>query len=662
MKLPFLLITTLIAPTVLITTAKTQTIPVKETKPFLHSLFTDNAVLQRDRAIPVWGWTTPGQIVTVKLDEKTTSARADNSGRWVAKIGPYPAGGPHTLTVSEGGDAPGITRSNILFGDVWFCSGQSNMEMGLTMVNDAQQEIAAANYPGIRLYTVPKGTSASPLSDVKSQWLPCTPANVAAGGWGGFSAVAYFFGRKLNQELKVPIGLIHSSWGGTEAESWVSASSLGTLPDFRPQIAQVQEVAAAGNVSYETRLTRWLATNDKGGWADWSAPDLNDRNANWFDILTPAQWEGSGVSELRNFDGIGWYRREVDVPAAWAGGDLTLRLGIIDDNDITYWNGVAVGSNVGWGTDRRYKIPGAQVKAGRNIIAVRVTDTGGGGGISGNANDVKLERSATESIPLAGTWKFHISVSNDQLKSAPLQIGADNPHVPTVLYNAMVAPLEPFALKGAIWYQGENNADRPAQYERLLPTLIKDWRTKFDSPLPFHIVQLAGFMAPDDAPRTDNWPLLRAAQMKTAATVPRTGIVVTTDIGDEKDIHPKDKQDVGLRLALSALAKDYGRKVEYTGPVLKSLSPQGANLALIFNHAEGGLSFKGDEKRAFAVAGTDHNWFWANPRIDGTKVILSSPFVPNPVYVRFAWSNLPSAALYNGANLPAAPFEVTDSK
>jgi sialate O-acetylesterase len=622
--------------------------------PLLHALFSDNAVLQRDRAIPIWGWAAPGQSVAVTLAGKSATAHADASGRWMARLGPFAAGGPHTLSVSAAGQTE--TRSNILFGDVWLCSGQSNMEMGIANVNNAQAEIDAANFPGIRLFTVPKGVSATPQRTVNSKWLECTPQNITQGVWGGFSAVAYFFGRKLNQELKVPIGLIHSSWGGTVAEAWVSESALGTMPDFRTQIAAVKEAGANTGVPYQQRMDAWIAANDSGAQANWATPSADDKS--WISLNVPGNWENSGQAALRNFDGIAWYRREVNVPAEWAGQDLTIHLGAIDDADTSYWNGAPIGSTTGWATPRVYKIPGAQVLAGRNVIAVRVVDNDGLGGIAGSPQDLRLERDGAAPISLAGPWKFHESIPASKLSSAPLQLSEANPNVSTVLYNAMIAPLEPYGIKGAIWYQGESNSSRPEQYARLLPVLINDWRRRFDSPLPFHIVQLAGFMAPDETPRTDDWPLLRAAQARVAQTVPRTGLAITTDIGDEKDIHPKDKQDVGLRLALSALALDYGKAVEYLGPTPRTVKPRGAQLVVDFSHAAGGLTLKGEPGRVFAIAGADRNWFWATPAVQGTSVVLSSPMVPAPVSVRFGWSNLPRAALYNGANLPAAPFQI----
>lgn len=635
--------------------AYAQTAPQTQDHPFLHALFSDNAVLQRDRAIPVWGWTKAGESVTVKLDDHTTTARADASGKWMARIGPYGAGGPHTLTVTGVGATENVTRQNIMFGDVWLCSGQSNMEFGIGMTNNAQQEIAAANYPNIRLFVVPKSVAGTVQDGLKSQWAVCTPASIANGPWNGFSAVGYFFGRKLNQELGIPIGLIESSWGGTIAEAWVSESALGTLPDFRQDITTLKQATAPSALPLDQRVNQWLMANDPTVKGNWVAPESDD--SAWKTMNLPGNWEGSGIQGLGDFDGIVLFRREVDVPAEWAGQDLTLSLGSIDDIDVTYWNGAQVGTTSGWADKRQYKIPGAQVKAGRNVIAVRVTDTGGEGGFGGNANDMRLSRDGANPIALNGAWKYRISVPLDKMGSMPRTLDLNTPNQVNVLYNGMIAPLEPYGIKGAIWYQGESNAERAEQYGRLLPTLIGDWRKQFGAEMPFYVVQLAGYMAPDENPKNDDWPRLRAAQMKTAQMVGNSGIAITTDIGDQNDIHPKDKQDVGLRLALSALAQTYGKKVEYLGPSVKEVMPQADSVAVSFDHAVGGLSLKGDTSRVFAVAGADRNWFWATPRVEGNKVILTSPVVPKPVYVRYAWSNLPRATLYNRANLPAPPFE-----
>ncbi len=631
-------------------TGQTQT----QSASLLNPLFSDDAVLQRDRVIPIWGQAAPGEVVSVRLGTQTRTTSADTTGRWMVRVGPFVASNTaHTLLVSSG--AQNVTRRNILFGDVWLCSGQSNMEMGIGNVNNAEQEISAANYPGIRLFSVPKRVAFTPQTELKSRWLVCNPQNIGQGAWNGFSAVAYFFGRKLHRELGVPIGLIHSSWGGTEAESWVGESSLGALPDFRPELARVREAALNQNVPFEQRTEAWLRQTP-GYATNWAAPEADV--SRWNTIRVPGEWSGAGVAALSEFDGVALFRREIEVPADWVGRDLTLQLGEIDDNDTTHWNGVPVGNTNGWSNNRRYTIPSAQVKAGRNIIGVRVTDTGGGGGLTSSPETLRLERDANSALPLAGDWKFLVAATSAQLQLAPLRLDQNQPNVASALYNGMIAPLVPFGLKGALWYQGESNADRAAQYERLLPLLIGNWRRDFESPtMPFYIAQLAGFMAPDDAPRNDDWPRLRAAQMKVAQTVSHTGIAITTDIGDEWDIHPKNKQDVGLRLALVALAKTYGRKIESSGPTLQSVTPKNQSVTLVFDHANGTLSLQGDTARVFAVAGADRNWFWATPQIVGNRIILTSPMVPNPQYARYAWSSLPRATLYNGAGLPAPPFQ-----
>ena len=621
----------------------------------LDSLFSDDGILQRDRVIPIWGQAAPGETVAVKLDDQTLTARPDASGQWMVRVGPLPASAtPHTLAVST--PTQTVTRHNIVYGDVWICSGQSNMEWGIGNLPNAKDEIRGANYPNIRLFTVAHKVAFTPQTGLgNSRWLVCNPANVAANGWNGFSAVGYFFGRKLNQELGVPIGLIESAVSGTIGEAWVSQSALGTMPDFKPELARVAQAVRDQNVPLEQRTESWLRQSSPDYRPDWATADADV--SKWKTAPVPGNWGGLNIAGLDDAANVALFRREVEVPADWAGHDLQLQVGAIDDSDTTYWNGVAVGSTNGWNTQRKYTIPAAQVKAGRNILAVRVTNNDGDGGLSGPADSMRLTRDANASLPLAGDWKFLLVTTHEQLQTAPLSPDQGNANITSALYNGMIAPLVPFGVKGAIWYQGEQNAGRAEQYSRLLPTLIRDWRSKFGEQMPFYIVQLAGFMAPDESPRSDDWPQLRAAQSKTALTVPNTGIAITTDIGDEKDIHPKDKQDVGLRLALDALAQTYGEKVEYSGPTVQKVTPQGNSVAVSFAHAQGGLNLKGDDtNRVFAVAGADRNWFWATPRIEGNRVILTSAVVPNPMYVRYAWSNLPRATLSNGAGLPAPPF------
>jgi sialate O-acetylesterase len=648
---------TLVLPIVTPAQAQATTATRSQTeKPFLHPLFSDNAVLQRDRKIPVWGWTRPGTTVTVKLSEQSVATRADEAGKWTAQIGPFPAGGPHTLTVTALA-TPGAaahesqTCRNLLFGDVWLCSGQSNMTWTVNSSNNAEEERASANYPNIRLMYVPRATSFTPRDTYKGVWQVCSPRTI-----GNFSAVGYFFGRKLHQELNVPIGLIHSSWGGTSAEAWLGEQGLSTVKDFDRQLKTVNAAVANKDVPYEQQAAQWWAKNDVGTRDTWAASATND--SAWKTMSAPGAWEGKSLS---NFDGIVWFRREIEVPVEWAGHDLTIEFGRIDDRDTTFWNGVEIGSADNADVQREYKIPGAQVNAGRNIIAVRVFDSGGSGGFTSKPEQMRLERAADTFLPLAGDWKYAVSAPLDQISLAPMRLDDKNPNNVTVLYNAMIAPLTPFALKGAIWYQGENNVSRAEQYSRLLPALIADWRSRFGSgDFPFHIVQLANYQAPDEEPRNDGRPNLREAQLKTADTVKNVGIAVITDVGEEKDIHPRNKQDVGLRLALSALAKDYGRNIEYSGPVLKSATRVGNTMRLTFTHAAGGLVLQGNAERVFAIAGADKKFVWASPKIDGDTITVSAPGVEKPEAVRFGWSNNPRASLYNGAKLPASPFR-TDS-
>lgn len=634
------------------------------TKPFLHPLFTDNMVLQRGVADPVWGWTEPGQRVTVSLKgasnsvttaagTTTTSTSAISAastvvagadGKWMAKIGPFKEGGPYTLTISG---PQTVTLTNVMVGDVWICSGQSNMQWGVGSSNNPEQEIAAANYPDIRLFTVPNVASLEPRTTVNGKWDVCSPQTV-----GGFSAVGYFFGRTLNQNLKVPIGLINSSWGGTIAEAWASAEALKTMPDFAPAVAQVEASTKNQNgPSLAQLMAEWWTKNDPGTAANWQ--DAAFDAAAWKTMTLPAKWEDAGLGE---FDGVAWFRKEVTIPDAWAGKDVTVHLGPVDDNETTFFNGTTLGATEGWMAPRDYKVPGNLVKAGRNVIAVRVLDTGGAGGVYGQPADMRLEAPGQAPISLSGGWLYKDSVPLNKTAPSPMQIN-NNPNVTTVLYNGMIAPLVPFGIKGAIWYQGESNAGRDMQYRTLLPTMIKDWRSRFGvGEFPFYIVQLANFMQAQDQPGESAWAALREAQALTSQTLPNTGLATAIDIGEANDIHPRNKQEVGRRLALNALAKDYGQKIEYSGPIFKTKRIDGGKLILGFDHAAGIAAKNGEKLRGFAIVGDDKKWAWADATIVGSDVVLFSPTVPNPIHARYNWADNPNGNLTNAAGLPAVPF------
>lgn len=628
----------------------------------LHSLFTDNMVIQRDAKPLIWGWADPGGVVSVAIDGQEVRVGVDASGEWRARLRPIPTGGPYTLSV-RGQDE--IVVSNVLVGDVWIASGQSNMQMPVKVgnygVNNGDAEIAAADYPSLRLFSVPRVTSFEPLEDTGSDgWQVCSPDSVPA-----FSAVAYFFGRQLNEDLNVPIGMIHTSWGGTPAEAWTSAEALSSLPDYAPVIARMaEEIPGSGQAEekYAAALAAWQASldeRDRGARERWFDPETPA--AGWETMELPTTWESAGLTGV---DGFVWFRREINLPQEWAGKDLTLRLGPINDRDRSYFNGVEVGRTESEGQadmPRVYTVPGAAVKSGSNVISVRVHDVGNVGGIYGPAEQMQIEyayEGGFERLLLAGPWQYRVGfdVKTDPPPPPPVA-QVNNPHTPMVLYNGMIAPLVPLPIRGAIWYQGESNAARAYQYRTLFSSMIQDWRVQWNQgAFPFLFVQLANFKEVKAEPGDDDWAELREAQTM-ALALPSTGMASAIDIGEAADIHPKNKQDVGRRLALAARHVAYGQSLPYSGPMYRSMKQEGDGIRLLFEHAEGGLMTKdGEAPKGFAIAGEDRKFVWANARIEGDSVLLSSPDVPRPVAVRYAWASNPVTNLYNQIGLPTNPF------
>jgi len=624
--------------------------------PFLHPLFCDHAVLQRGVAVPVWGWSQPGSKVEVTFAGQNRTAVADSAGKWLVKLKSMPASSaPRTLSVTNATTHESAVINDVLIGDVWLCSGQSNMEMGV-MVCNATNDIATANFPQIRLLTVPRCIATAPVETTTCRWLPCSPDNIKQGLWGGFSAAGFFFGRELNRELDVPIGLIHSSWGGTVAEAWTSAEGLAPLGDFNEAIKNMRDSAnGAPKADYLEVYETWCRQKDPGtqqGWAKGTGVD-----AAWKSVQMPQPFQQAG---LPGFNGMVWFHREFDLPADWAGKDLKLDLGPVDDFDTTWINGVKVGQMNRYDLFRSYTVPAGALKPGKNVLTIRVMDTGGIGGLTAQPDQMKLAPvgdQQTAPISLAGIWQMRDSAPLARLGSPPPPPDENNPNVVTVLYNGMIAPLLPFAIKGAIWYQGESNADRAGQYRRLLPAMIGDWRARFGvGDFPFYIVQLAAFQATNAEPRENSWAELREAQALTAKNVPNCGLALAIDIGNAADIHPKNKQEVGRRLALNALAKTYGKKVEYSGPWYRSMKVDGDKIRLSFDHVDGGLVARDGKLAGFAIAGEDHKFVWADAVIDGQTIVVSSPDVSQPAAVRYAWDINPVCNLYNQAGLPAVPF------
>ena len=627
-------------------------------------------VLQRGMADPIWGWAMPGQAVTVSMNGKKVTATAGTDGKWTAKIGPFKAGGPYTLTVDgldpvapDGSPAPAaaapaakpITLKNVMVGDVWLCSGQSNMEFGVGDLTQPEQVIAGANDPDIRLFTVSKLPALDPQEATTGQWQPCSPATIKGQGTGnGFSAVAYYFGHELQQTLHVPIGLVVSSWGGTPAEAWTSEDVLRqAVPEFGPQLDQLN-AARVGTGTEAQRFADWYTKNDPGTPANWQDPAFDD--SSWKALPQPGFFQKAGDPDLAKINGVVWYRRTFDLPAADAGKDAVLHL-LADDNDTTWVNGTQLGATEGYDTPRAYPVPASLLKPTGNVIAVRVLDTGGTGGLWGDAVGLNLEVPGGDPLPLAGPWHVHLGVSLAQATTLPASL-ANNPNFPAVLYNGQISPIETFGIKGAIWYQGEANAGRDAQYQHLLPALIGDWRQRWgEGNFPFLIVQLAGWGSPDAAA----WPALREAQWLTARDVPNAGIATAIDVGDPESVHPKNKKEVGHRLALVAEAKVYKEKVSYAGPVYQNMSVTNAVAKLTFTHIGGGLVAKDNKPlTGFEIAGEDGTFVAADAQISGNLVVVSSPKVAHPKAVRYAWSGYPSCSLYSKEGLPAFPFDTSE--
>lgn len=615
----------------------------------LPPFFNCNMVLQQGIPIPVWGWASPGEKVSVTFNEKTVTTKAGKDGKWKVSLQPMNYGGPYSMVV-KGKNLR--TIENILIGEVWVCSGQSNMEFSLASANNAEAEIAASNYPEIRLFTVKKRIAQTPQENLEEgEWWDCSPVSSPR-----FSAVAYFFGRALYEKLKVPIGLINTSWGGTVAETWTSPETIEKNPEFAPMLENLKKIdlneyAKSAEKELRERFNEYSATDQgmKDNVPLWAAPGLNDDA--WKTMAIPGYIERNG---LVGVDGIIWFRKAFDVDASLAGQMVTLELSKINDSDITYVNGVKVGATELKAEARRtYTIPEGVLKQGKNIVTVRVEDIGGSGGLYGNASEIRIVAGAT-SIPLAGDWKYKIGVLN--VKNATL---GPNTY-PTLLYNGMISPLVPYGIKGAIWYQGEGNAGRAYQYRRVFSDMIKDWRMHWNQgDFPFLFVQLANFMKPDSVPSESTWAELREAQTM-ALNLPNTGMASAIDVGDALDIHPKDKQTVGKRLALSALKIAYNQDIENMGPVYRKMTVNGDKVEVTFDHVGTGLKIKDKYNyvKGFALAGKDQKFYWAKGTLSGNNtIVLTAPEVPAPVAVRYGWANNPDDAnLYNSAGLPADPF------
>lgn len=617
----------------------------------LPSIFSDNMLVQQGKPILVRGLAAPTEKVAVEFGGQRRETVADGAGKWQVTLDALPTSAKPAEMLVTGTNT--ITIHNVLVGDLWLASGQSNMQVSLREAENAAQEIAAADFPEVRFYMVTRDIASAPREDTAGKWLVCTPENA-----GSFSAVAYFFARELHTAYHLPTGVINSAVGSSSCEAWVPTEVL-QADKALPQPAAIAPEEYPDWKTYDavrSALYEAAAAKDPGIKPEcvaWTSPDCD--TTDWKDVAVPGNIEARGM----NIDGAVWFRQEVDVPANWVGRDFSLYLGPISDNDIAFVNGVQVGhveNNQREWVFRTHRVPAKLVKPGRNVIAVRIfNEIGNGGFYPGYPAPLKFSADKEHEIVISGTWKCRV-----ELGLEPGKIARNLPrghHVPAALYNAMIAPFTATPVRGFIWYQGESNAGRYEQHSKLFPAMIESWRQLWgDRDLPFYFVQLASYQQRKPQPSDDAWAHMRESQ-QSALALPRTGMAVTIDIGDANNVHPRNKQDVGRRLARWAMRDCYGdNDIEVSGPLYASSAVEGNRIRLQFTHVGGGLQAQGGELKGFAIAGADKAFVWAKASIDGDGVLVWSDAVPAPAFVRYAWATNPECTLFNGAGLPAAPF------
>ncbi|MEY2940569.1 MAG: hypothetical protein RJA67_254 [Bacteroidota bacterium] len=596
----------------------------------LPSLVSNGMVLQRDMPVKIWGWANPGEKVNVTFKGKKMRAIGDSKGNWACTLPATPAGGPYEITINE------KSVKDVLFGDVWLCSGQSNMVINMERVKEKYSaDIASANNPQIRNFFIPTAISKVDVrADLPtSSWLPVTPENVLLMG-----AVSYFFARDLYAQYQVPIGIINSSVGGTPIESWISEAGLKEFPAYVKDTTRTIPAPPAPRKS-----------TDRGLSEKWESPGYSPKG--WKRFSIPGFWEDQG---LRDLNGVVWFRREIEIPEALAGQPAKLFMGRIVDADQVFVNGEQVGNITYQYPPRRYNVKSGLLKAGKNLIVIRVTNTAGKGGFVPDKPYELIVGDKT--VDLQGDWIYKVGEVFPPVAEKP----APSNFTPTALYNAMIAPFTSYALKGFVWYQGETNVWKPEVYQQLLPALAKDWRTQFQQPeIPFLYVQLPGFQDRTMLPAESNMAVLRDGQLK-SLSIPRSGMVVTLDLGEWNDIHPLTKKPIGERLALAARKLAYGENIVSSGPIYESNQIEGNRIRIRFRETGSGLSInktEEDELTYFAIAGKDKKFVWAKAIIERNTVVVWSDEVPEPVYVRYGWADNPEGAnLINAEGLPASPF------
>lgn len=630
--------------------AATALATAAQAAPLLAPVFTDHAVLQRGQPIRVWGAARPGAVVSLKLGEAETTATADADGRWSTTFPAREPGAALTLTAKAEGDAQ--TISDLLVGDVWLCSGQSNMEYPLRRALNGEAEAANAADPDIRLLqtgrtSLPEPTGALPKD---AAWRVASPESA-----NNFSAACFFMGREIKKTTGAPIGLIDATWGGSVIQAWISREGLHALGDYDEGLAVLADYAKSpevGTARWSAMLAPWAAKAEPQA-ATWSRPDFDDRD--WRTMPAERFWETN--PGLETFDGTIWLRATITLTAKQAKQGATLSLGPIDDLDTTFVNGREVGSSQGWDKPRDYRVAPGALKAGPNLIAVRAIDTSGGGGAWGPAAQKGLKLDGGAFVPLGASWRYKVSASIAQSGLPPTApwVGASGL---STLRNGMIAPLVPYGLKGFAWYQGEANVAEPAAYARLLPALVADWRRSFEGPdLPFLVVQLAAFGPRQTQPAESGWAGVRDVQRRTAAADPKVGLASAVDIGDIQDIHPANKQQVGHRLALQARKLAYGE----SGLIAAGPAPLSATRAVgaVVVWLDQPAVVQADARPVgFELCDGGGVCRFADASLAGDQVRLAVPAGFTPVKVRFAWADSPILNLYGATGLPATPFEL----
>jgi sialate O-acetylesterase len=645
----------------------------------LPQLIANNMILQRDMKLRLWGWASPGEKVTVDFNGKRANAVTGADGKWLMELPAMKAGGPYTMTI-KGKNT--ITLINILLGDVWFCSGQSNMTILMERVKEKYpEEVANADFKDIRNFFVPTNADVTKEYDdlPPGKWLPADHQNILS-----FGAVPYFFAKQLYLKYHVPIGIINSSVGGTPIEAWISAEGFKDFPNILSQINNYRDTAYMNRINRSTsamgRARGMGGPNaalmrpepDKGisGPVKWTDPNYVPQN--WHKFWMPGYWDDQGVKDL---NGTLYFRKEVDVPASMTGVPAKLFVGRIIDADSTFVNGKFVGNITYQYPPRRYEVPVGVLKPGKNIIVVKVTNTAGKGGFV-PAKNYSLNANG-QRIDLRGEWTYqvgqvlpHINFAAMPRRDAAANVPVTPParpvnaqNSPTGLYNPMVAAAINYRVKGFLWYQGEANSGAAKEYAKYLPALINDWRAKWgEGDIPFLYAQLPNYMEVNYSPSESSWAQLRQSQLQTLS-LPNTGMSVEIAEGEWNDIHPLDKKDVGERLALWAEHYSYGAKdLVYSGPIYQSAKIEGNKIILSFTSTGSGLTVKGGGVlNYFSIAGADGIYYWAKAKIEGDKVVVWNDNLPNPVSVRYAWADNPEGAnLYNKEGLPASPFETLD--